>query len=301
MTDRHSLSVLAQIREYDSFLDSLKTICDMGCGTGEDVQWWATLETRDTPPVPYNYTVFAVDKDPQKLAKIPDRKNIKKINRDFNDQKVVPVKVDLMWSHDSLQYSHNPLETLRTWNDLMSVNGMLILSVPQSNGVAYNQYYSRTYSHCYYNFTPTSLIYMLAVNGFDCRDAYLLKKWQDPWIHMAVYKTDIEPRDPRTTSWFDLIGTGLLHPTVENSINRHGHLRQEDIVMPWLDRENYFPDYVSQWTEIPEGAEKIENGVKNKEKQSSETTVYQKESVTKRTNMVKAVGITSPPKVPYKK
>ena len=273
----------------------------MGCGAGEDVQWWATLETRATPPVPYNYTVFAVDKDPQKLAKIPDRKNIKKINRDFNDQKVVPVKVDLMWSHDSLQYSHNPLETLRTWNDLMSVNGMLILSVPQSNGVAYNQYYSRTYSHCYYNFTPTSLIYMLAVNGFDCRDAYLLKKWQDPWIHMAVYKTDIEPRDPRTTSWFDLIGTGLLHPTVENSINRHGHLRQEDIVMPWLDRENYFPDYVSQWTEIPEGAEKIENGVRNKEKQSDETTLYQKESVTKRTNMVKAVGITRPPKVPYKK
>jgi hypothetical protein len=252
--------------------------------------------------VPYNYNCFAVDNDPNKLAQIPNLTNIKKINRDFSDPAIIPVSVDLMVAHDSLQYSHNPLATLRNWNELMTENGMLVLSVPQSNGVEYNRYYSRTYDHCYYNHTPTSLIYMLAVNGFDCRDAYLLKKFQDPWIDIAVYKSNIKPMDPATTSWFDLIDAGLLHPTIVNSINRHGHLRQEEIVMPWLDRENYFIDYVSTWTEIPkEAGEPKIDGVFNKEVESTEKTVQQGKNATKETPVLKPIGITRPPKQAYTK
>ena len=201
---RHNEKVLGQLREYDSFLDSLTTICDMGCGTGEDIAWWATLESRDDPPRLYNYNCFAVDSDAGKLSQVPNLPNIKKVNKDFTEQFVIPVKADLMWSHDSLQYSHNPLETLRNWNEQMNIDGMLVLSVPQHNGVEYNRYYSRTHNHCYYNHTPISLIYMLAVNGFDCRDAYLLKEFQDPWIHLAVYKSNIAPIDPKTTSLYDL-------------------------------------------------------------------------------------------------
>ena len=297
MKDRHSLLVLGQLREYDSFLDSLRTICDMGCGTGEDIEWWATLTTRDDLPEPYNYTCFAVDKDPIKLSKVPDLPNISKINKDFNESVIIPVSVDLMWSHDSLQYSHTPLATLKNWNELMTTNGMLVLSVPQSNGVEFNRYYSRTYSQCYFNYTPTNLIYMLAVNGFDCRDAYLLKRYQDPWIHIAVYKSDVLPMDPTTTSWIDLIDTGLLHPSIVNSINKHGHLRQEEIIMPWLDKENYFIDYVSTWTEIPKeaGEPKIE-GVFNETVEAKKNSVKQAKNKVTETNILKPVGITRPPK-----
>ena len=174
---RHAETILSEIRNYDAFLDSLRTIADMGCGRGEDITWWATLSTRDDPPEPYNFNCFAVDTDSAKLTHIPDLPNIKKINRDFNEFPLFPVSIDLMWAHDSLQYGHNPLAMLKTWNESMTVNGMLIVSVPQSNGVEYNRYYSRTYEHCFFNSTPTSLLYMLAVNGFDCRDAYLLKKF----------------------------------------------------------------------------------------------------------------------------
>jgi ubiquinone/menaquinone biosynthesis C-methylase UbiE len=76
MTTRHSLKILNQLREYDSFLDSLKTIADMGCGTGEDIEWWATLMTRDDPPKPYNYKCFAVDRDDSKLSQVPNLSNI---------------------------------------------------------------------------------------------------------------------------------------------------------------------------------------------------------------------------------
>jgi SAM-dependent methyltransferase len=299
MTERHSLKILNQLREYDSFLDSLKVICDMGCGTGEDITWWATLETRDDPPKPYNYHCFAVDQDAVKLAKLPKLPNIFPCKKDFTKLSI-PGNTDLMWAHDSLQYAHNPLDTLRMWNQQMNVNGMLVISVMQTSGVEYNKYYSQTHSGCFYHFTPTNLIYMLAVNGFDCRDAYLLKQFNDPWLQVAVYKSPIPPMDPATTTWNDLIDAGLLHPTIENSIIKHGYLRQEDIVMPWLDRENYFVDYISQWTEIPEEASiPTINGIFNPKAIVKESQIEQAPKTVKETKIAKPVGVMRPPKKRY--
>lgn len=298
MTERHSLKILNQLREYDSFLDSLQTICDMGCGSGEDIAWWATLESRDDPPKPYNYNCYAVDIDAAKLAQVPAFDNIHKINRDFSTL-CIPGETDLLWSHDSLQYSTNPLETLRMWNSMMNVNGMLVLSLKQQSGVEYNRYYSRTYSGCFYHYTPTNLIYMLAVNGFDCCDAYMLKEFNDPWIHIAVYKSNQPPRDPASTSWLDLIDLGLLHPTVVDSINAHGYLRQEDILYPWLDKENYFVDYVTQHTEIPEEVKTKIDGIFNESKESITTTIKQARTKIIETNLSKPIGVMRPPKKKY--
>jgi SAM-dependent methyltransferase len=292
---RHALKILNQLKEYDSFLDSLHTIVDMGCGTGEDITWWATLETRDDPPVPHNYTCLAVDRDANKLSQIPDLANIRKLEKDFT-KFCLPVNADLIWAHDSLQYSTNPLETLSLWSDQMNINGMLVLSIPQHSGVADNKYYSRTHSGCFYNFTPTNLIYMLAVNGFDCNDAYILKEFNDPWIHIAVYKSSIAPMDADIVTWTDLIDLGLLNPSVVNSINQYGYLRQEDILYPWLDKENYFIDYVSQWTEVPAEATHTVDGVVNTSILSDEAVIKQAKPVKKETKLGKPIGILRPPK-----
>ena len=81
---------------------------------------------------------------------------------------------------------------------------------------------------------------MLAVNGFDCRDAYFLKEAGDPWLHIAVYKTDHEPMDPVETSWNDLAAKNLLNDSMKNSLNKYGYLRQEDIMYAWLDKDFHF-------------------------------------------------------------
>lgn len=298
---RHSETILSEIRNYDAFLDSIHTIADVGCGTGEDIHWWATLETRDDPPRPYNFNCYAVDINESKLAQVPTLPNIHKLNKDFSDYPIFFGSIDLMWAHDSLQYSHKPLETLKSWNMSMTTNGMLVVSIPQSNGVEYNRYYSRTHEHCFYNYTPTSLIYMLAVNGFDCSDAYLLKKFQDPWIQIAVYKSGVEPMDPATTTWEDLIEKNLLHPTIVNSIRKHGYIRQEEIIMPWLDRENYYIDWVPQPTVIPAEAVETTTGVFNTSQEAVKQTVYQRKKSVKETPILKPVGITRPPKERYVK
>jgi len=295
---RSSEIFLNQFRQYDTFLDNLKVIADMGCGTGEDISWFATLETRNEPPIPYNYKCYAVDNDQSKLDQVPDLENIIKLNRNF-EEFCLPVKADLMFAHDVLQFSTNPLQTLKFWNQQLNVNGMLAIAVPCFSGVKDQLYYSRGYPGQYFHYTPANLIQMLAVNGFDCRDAYLLKQKNDPWVRMAVYKAE-EPMDPVTTTFETLIEHKLLHPSIIDSIMKHGEIRQEDIIMPWLDRGNYLVDFVQEWTEIPSDIPvKDLNENKITKKTADGRTLVQRDKAEIHQEQLKAVGIMRHPKTSY--
>jgi SAM-dependent methyltransferase len=239
LSHEHSLEILNLLYGYDSFLDSLSVVADMGCGAGLDAAWWATLETRDDPPEPRNYKVYAVD---QTLKQVDDdthkTENVAWIQGNFEQEGLIPQLVDLMWSHNSFQYAINPVNTLAVWNRQMNVNGMLVMALPQTIDYHYNRLTFRSYNYGYHNYTIVNLVYMLAVNGFDCRDAYFYKNAQSNWIYLAVYK-NIPPMDPATASWFDLADKNLLHPSVVNSLDTYGHVRQEDLVYPWLDKDFY--------------------------------------------------------------
>lgn len=295
LVERHSLSILKLLTNYEDFLGSLTHVVDMGCGSGTDVEWWATLKNNNDPPEPYNFNCFAVDTDGAKLAQVPNRKNIHKIQNSFDADFLLPVPVDFIWAHDCLQYSVDPMHTLKMWNSYLNVNGMLVVTVPQHTGIEYHKQYSRSYNGCIYHYTPLMLIYMLALNGFDCRDAYLLKQFQDPWIHFATYKTDIAPMDPQTTTWFDLADRGLLHHSIVSSLNTNGFVKQEEIVMPWLNKELYFIDYVSQRMDFPPATETT--GAPSDEIiQAEESTIDQAKKVERGTKLLKPRPLlTKPP------
>jgi len=235
----HSRGILDLIYGYDSFLDSLSVIADFGCGIGLDVEWWATLETRDDPPEPHDYLVYALDKENKIEPHIAELKNVKFIQADFEDDYILPRKIDLLWSHDSFQYATNPLQTLKHWNQQMNVNGMLVLSLPQNVHYNYNRIYNDSYNYSFYNHNIANLIYMLATNGFDCRDAYFYKNTNDPWLYAAVYKSTVAPMDPKTTSWHTLADLNLINDSAVASLNINNFVRSEDLITTWLDKDFY--------------------------------------------------------------
>ena len=62
----------------------------------------------------------------------------------------------------------------------------------------------------------------------------------DPWIKLVAYKSYVEPMDPTTTRRYHLAETGLLPESAVASINRFGYLRQQDLVLEWLDKSAHW-------------------------------------------------------------
>jgi SAM-dependent methyltransferase len=239
----HSRKILDILYGYDSFLDSLETVADFGCGNSLDLQWWATLETRDDPPEPRNYKCYAVDKNIKRVdLSVSSLPNVRVIEADLEGiDPPIPRTIDFIWCHDTFQYLLNPLQTLGMWNRQLTPNGMLLLSFPQSTYYEYNRLKNTSRSGCFYNHNIVTLMYMLAVNGFDCKDAYFYKDTEDPWLSAAVYKTDIKPLDPKTTTWFDLADQDLLNDSVVECLNRYGYVKQDEIITTWLNKDFHLP------------------------------------------------------------
>jgi SAM-dependent methyltransferase len=234
----HSLKVLETLYEFDDFMESVSTMVDMGCGAGLDLEWWATRTTRDDTPKPLNIRCYGIDQQ-ESLSVAKRVKNVYYRPQNFEEPIQEPKeneKYDVVWSHDSFQHCVNPLATLANWWHSMSPDGMLCIVVPQTTNLDNNDQNFDSYDGCYYHWTVTTLIYALAVNGFDCRGGFLNKQPQDPWIYAMVYKSEHAPMDPRKTKWFDLMEKNLIPESAVQSFTKYGYVRQKDLVLTWLDR-----------------------------------------------------------------
>lgn len=232
----HSRQTLDVLYEFDDFMESVEVMGDLGCGSGLDLEWWATRTTRDEFPRPLNIKCIGIDRT-EGLPMAKKYTNMQYQSQDFEtDLLWQKRKFDVLWCHDSFQYVLNPFATLSLWHQSMSKDGMLVIIVPQSTNIEYKQQAFDQRDKCYFHWTLVNLIHVLAVSGFDCADGFFKKNATDPWIHAVVYKSEIEPQNPANTTWYQLAETGLLPESAVASINRHGYLRQRDLVLPWLDR-----------------------------------------------------------------
>jgi len=235
IADRPSLQIITALYEHDDFMESIQTLVDLGCGSGEDLIWWATAITREENPHPLNIKCVGVDMLPQ-LPVAQRYANITYQPNDFELEVYPPQQLfDVLWCHDAFQYCINPLNTLANWKKIASPGAMLVIAVPQTLQIVQKQLAHHLPPTVYYHHTMVSLIYMLAITGWDCRNGFFQQPPGDPWIRAVVYRTDQQPRDPKKTTWYDLIDSGLLPESAERSIMAHGHLRQQDLVVPWLD------------------------------------------------------------------
>jgi len=237
----HTQFIRDLLYHYDTFLDSIEVVADFGCGEGLNVEWWADVLTRDDPPEPRNYLCYAVDRNTSRIKPhIASKPNVKVIQENLeHSERFIPRQIDLIWCHDTFQYMTDPIGTLRRWNEMMSINGMLILSIPQCVYYQYNRLQTLSYNGFYFNHNAVNMMYMLAVNGFDCRDAYFYKKENDPWLYIAVYKSDLLPMDPQITSWHDIIELKLVNDSLAECMNKYGYIKQDEIITTWLDKDFY--------------------------------------------------------------
>ena len=233
---QHSLETLNTLQEYDEFMESIKTLADLGCGSGLDLKWWATRTTREDNPQPLNIKCTGIDIN-ESLPIARNYNNIVYQKTNFEDLDNLSQKnqFDVLWSHDSFQYAINPVQTLSNWWNMATNGAMLILIVPQTTNIHQHKLAFTQESGSYYHHTVVSLIHQLAVSGWDCHSGFFLKRPQDPWLHAVVYKSVLGPQDPRTTSWHKLSELGLLPESAERSIYARDDLHQQDLVLPWLD------------------------------------------------------------------
>lgn len=233
---KHSLNTLNLLYEYDDFMESIGRLVDLGCGkSARDLEWWATRTTRDDDPIPLDINCVGTDRCPGIDI---DYKNVSYQNLDIETYGSAKKGFDLLWCHDTFQYLINPYQALSNWYNIANDSAMLVLILPQTTVMEYNtQAFDLPPGH-FYNHTITSLIYMLAVNGWDCRDGFFKKGANDPWLHAIVYKSNTKPMNPLETSWYDLVDAKLLPESADASINKYGKLRQRDLLLPWLDKSN---------------------------------------------------------------
>lgn len=233
----HSLHTLNALYEYDDFMASIDTMVDLGCGSGADLEWWATRTTRDEMPQSLNIDCIGIDTTP-KLSMARKYSNITYQSVDFETD-IHPKKdklFDVLWCHDAFQYAINPISTLSRWWHIASDGAMLALVLPQTTNFAKRQHAFTQPSGVYYHHTLVSLIHMLAIAGWDCAGGFFKKQANDPWLHAVVYKSQHHPMNPKITSWYELAEKKLLPESAEQCINRFGELRQQELLLPWLDK-----------------------------------------------------------------
>jgi trans-aconitate methyltransferase len=129
---RHSLQVLNACMNTTISWKALPRMADLGCGTGEDLEWWATRTTRDDNPQPLNIQCQGIDLQPKIACGKKIMPTLRYQRTDFEGKHAPQKGFDILWCHDAFQYCLNPVQTLSNWWHIASEGGMLAISVPQT-------------------------------------------------------------------------------------------------------------------------------------------------------------------------
>jgi SAM-dependent methyltransferase len=233
---QHSLQTLNQLYEYDDFMLSIRSVVDLGCGSGRDLEWWATRTTRDEHSMPLNIKCTGVDI----LTRMPmatKYPNMLYQRTDFEVKINPPAeKFDILWCHNAFQYAIDPIKTLSYWREISAEGAMLAIAVPQTTNIRHKDLDFTQTDGCLYHYTMVNLIHMLAITGWDCKSGFFKKDSTDNWLHAVVYKSNHAPFDPKKTRLYDLVEAKLLPESADKSILSKGFLDQKDLVLPWLNK-----------------------------------------------------------------
>lgn len=233
---QHSLVTLNYLSMLDDYLSNIKDICVMGAGLGYDAVWWASLKSPHGRS--YNFNVSAVEMSPP--YGLQTVQGMQWYFEDFSLVKLPPQ--DLIWCHNALHYSLNPIGTLFHWHNLLRNDGLLIVEIPYTLSISehlqHNMVNVNMSSGVYHVYTMSSLIIQLASAGFDCRNAHFQFDRENKWLRAAVYKTEDQPK--LYNSLYELRETNRLPYCLDAKLNSIDNFNESDLVLEWIDRTQSF-------------------------------------------------------------
>lgn len=229
---QHSLTTLNYLAMLDDYLSGMTNIAVMGAGIGLDAVWWASLTNPDGRK--YNFNVTAVDNSPPFGLQ-----TVQGMNWRFDDFSTIDLPPqDLIWCHNTLHHTMNPVGTLFHWHKLLRKDGLLIVEIPYSlsihEHIEHNTVNVNMTSGMYHVYTMSSLIIQLASAGFDCRNANFQLDKENGWLRAAVYKTTDEPR--MYTSLYELKDTNRLPHCLDAILDGNDYFNESDLMLEWIDR-----------------------------------------------------------------
>tara|TARA_R100001224_G_scaffold113684_2_gene100083 strand:+ start:126 stop:800 length:675 start_codon:yes stop_codon:yes gene_type:complete len=218
-------------------MESIGRVVDLGCDTEAlNMLWFANATTNDQQKIPLNIKCVGQS---NLGSLIPRHKGISFQKGHPENLDTTKRKFDILFCHDTLHFIIDPYRALRNWWQIANKNAMLVIAVQQTTNVEFNMLEYNACMNYKHHYTIPMLMYMLAVNGWDCKGGFFKKVIGDPWIFAVVYKSNIAPMDPQTTNLYKLIEETDLLPTVAvKSIEKYGMIRQKDLLLPWLDHNN---------------------------------------------------------------
>jgi SAM-dependent methyltransferase len=227
----HSLNFLKIIYEYPEMLESIDSVLDVGSRDGHDAHWWAECDDGDeSNPLPLNINVTALDNNPN-WNKDFEHSNINKVKADW-DTITFDKKFDVVWAHSVLQEANNPLKFLHKMNEFTSDGGVMCLSFPTTINTFYGEPDHRIYETAKHQITIPSLIYMLALSGFNSRDGFIYKQPNTNVINAFVYKDSAEVFDYNEKSIHELLD--FMPEVCTQQIEKFGYITNKGLILKWL-------------------------------------------------------------------
>lgn len=218
----------------ETMWDQFLTVLDVGYGSGKHAAWWNTRRPWNQKEefAPFTECVGIDLFEPD-----PEFKN--QFKYELGDYHKLPWdkhKFDIIWSHYSLQYSTNPHKALWEWRRVLKPTGRLYLTVPSHDYYNRSTVYHRVEHYTGSVFTVTSLLYMLALNGYNTREAKIYRSKSEPFIRIDVPVNALikKPLNNLEVSLYNLAEQKLLPPHVEHAVLKTGILKDEDLITMWI-------------------------------------------------------------------
>lgn len=206
-------------------------VCDFGCGDGNNTQWWCDQAPYDKDQPYRNHTkVSGIDL----LSKNTDKFDF--TQGDILDMSYEDDEFNVGWCHHTLQQLKDPTQGLLEMRRVMTDYSLLFVTVPQALDTEFGRLKTKFDQFDRTSYTLPILIRQLAMTGWNCREGYFNKIFNNRNIYAVVKPKRgwVEPSDPHELTIYDLMDREVLPKSTDKMIKDKGYFDETALMLTWM-------------------------------------------------------------------